>query len=91
MKNESFEMLGGSLLKLIILLNDIRRQEPVLKRYGVKNGTVKKLKDISETSESLLWKEKITYYSLESGSMIETKNNLGVFLRDNKGVRSYLL
>ncbi|MFV2049405.1 hypothetical protein ACEWK1_18885 [Metabacillus sp. YM-086] len=91
MKNESFEMLGGSLLKLIIWLNDIRRQEPVLKRYGMKNGTVKKLKDTSETSESLLWKEKITYYSLESGSMIETKNNLGVFLRDNKGVRSYLL
>lgn len=91
MKNESFEMLGGSLLKLIVWLNDIRRQEPVLKRYGMKNGTVKKLKDTSETSESLLWKEKITYYSLESGSMIETKNNLGVFLRDNKGVRSYLL
>lgn len=59
MKNESFEMLGGSLLKLIVWLNDIRRQEPVLKRYGMKNGTVKKLKDTSETSESLLWKEKL--------------------------------
>jgi len=83
MKNISFDWLTGSMIKLIVRLNTLRRNEPIPKRFGKKDGAWTELENSNHDNTVTYWEEEISYQSLEHGSIVETQNNLGL-LQDKK-------
>ncbi|OAS83022.1 MULTISPECIES: hypothetical protein [Metabacillus] len=91
MKNMSFEGLFGSLLKLIVWITTLRQKEKTVNRYYDDKNPILKESDLTHQSANMVWKEKISYQSLEHGTIIETANNLGLLTRTNKTIQNVLL
>ncbi|WP_175637849.1 metallophosphoesterase family protein [Metabacillus schmidteae] len=91
MKNISFDMLTGSMMKLIVWLITLGRNEPIRKSYGKKDGAWIELK--SDTPDTIvpIWEEQIFYQALERGTIIETQNNLGLLLNKSSSIQNTLL
>ncbi|MBO1512703.1 hypothetical protein [Metabacillus bambusae] len=91
MKNMSFEGLFGSLLKLIVWITTLRQKGKTVNKYYDDQNHILKESDLSHQSGNVVWKEKISYQSLEHGTIIETANNLGLLTRTNKAIQNMLL
>jgi hypothetical protein len=91
MKNMSFEGLFGSLLKLIVWITTIRQKENTVNKYYDDKNHILKKSDSPHQSGNMIWKEKISYQSLEHGTIIETANNLGLLTLTNKAIQNMLL
>jgi hypothetical protein len=91
MKNMSFEGLFGSVLKLIVWITTLRQKGKTENKYYDDQNHILKESDSTHQSANILWKEKISYQSLEHGTIIETANNLGLLKRTNKTIQNVLL
>jgi hypothetical protein len=85
-KNMSFSGVGGLLMKMIMKWNSLSRKNKGIKRYCDSSYHIVKT---TIPPASYIWTDNLKYLSFEEGSIIETKNNLGLLsissnLIDNK-------
>lgn len=91
MKNKSFDWLTGSMLKLIVWIRTLRRNEPIRKSYAKENGDWTEIKSVPPKTSVPFWQEEISYQTLERGTIIETQNNLGLLVNKLPIIQSTLL
>jgi hypothetical protein len=82
--NESFTGLWGALMKSVLWLNSRKRREQNIYRSCGESYQLTLGKSDVNPGETLLWEEKINYYTFEDGSVAETKNSIG-YLEVEKG------
>ncbi|MEM5591252.1 hypothetical protein AAHH67_05020 [Niallia circulans] len=86
-KNQSFEGLSGFALKSILMLRQSRTKEKKMSRYCGHDYVIQE----KEAGAPFLWKEIIAHQVLASGSLIDTRNNLGWLAFDKNGFRHHFL
>jgi hypothetical protein len=91
MKNMSYTGMGGSLMKLMMWINARKRTNRSIYRSCDQDCNLF-LEDGKDGGHAdLKWTESIQYQPLNDGSLIETKNNLGVFTYDSGEIGNLLI
>jgi hypothetical protein len=73
----SFSGVWGALMKSVINVNSIKRKNNDIDRICDPSYHITHVEKEQE-DEPYLWKDKLRYQILESNSIIETNNNLGL-------------
>ncbi|WP_419887969.1 hypothetical protein ACN6MT_21490 [Neobacillus niacini] len=90
LKNMSFGGLWGILMKQIMALNAIKRKNNEIQRVCTPSYNIQEVgKNI--TPNSYLWRDIVSYQTLENNSIMETNNNLGLLMIRRRAIKNYLL
>lgn len=87
-KNMSFQGVGGLLMKIIMKRNSLSRKNRGIHRYCDSSYHIVKT-TIPPTS--YIWTDNLRYIPFEEGSIIETKNNLGLLSFSSNMINNKLL
>lgn len=89
--NGSFSGVWGCLIKYVSLLKSWKRKKKEIIRFCDGTYTIFCQKGLDTSPNSYYWKEKICYLPTKKGTIIETKNNLGVLTFSSSFVQNSLV
>jgi hypothetical protein len=87
-KNMSFSGVGGLLMKFIMMWNSLNRENKGIQRYCDSSYHILKT---TLPPTSYIWTDTLRYHPFEDGSIIETKNNLGLLSISSNLIENKLL
>jgi hypothetical protein len=91
MKNMSYTGVSGSLMKLMMWINARKRADRSIYRSCDQECNLYHEHERDGEHADLKWTESIRYQPLNDGTLIETKNNLGVFTYDSGEIGNMLI
>ncbi len=89
-KNRSYSGLLGSMMKMLIQMNSLKRKDKTLYRYCSDDYQLH-LSGKQSTPSNCLWNEEIRYLPIDNQSIFEPNNNLGLFTYTPQEISNTLL
>lgn len=90
-KNMSFSGFFGRLLKTAIWFNALKRKKKVFHRSINQDYSLVESKQELTNRKGVRWKEILQYMSTDSGSVVETNNNIGLVTIKHGSINNTLL
>ncbi|MCZ8537864.1 hypothetical protein M9R32_11780 [Paenisporosarcina quisquiliarum] len=91
MHNMSFFGLWGSMLKLTIWFNSMKRKKRNIIRYCDNDFRIQIEESAHACPTDHIWKETLRYLATDTGSIITTENNLGLLSISKDSIQNRLL